>query len=510
MKTKTLLITVLTLLSFLLINIANAKDGTHLSYEYLGAGSTPGTQKYKLVAKDQYNCNYSFFRVPDTLHGLAYCSASNQKIDIKIPIKKHVYAPGEKIAPYSQRNISHLCTKVKSICEDKTERRFGGYFEIRYETVIELPACSEWMLHIKSTFGGSTRNNVNRYRYVAWATLNNNNGKSNSTAELHKKLYHHVNFPVNRDITYALGINDPDGDSLSYQFANGILNLDGTTQTYTHYIAPATYQSPIPGIKLDSINGHLTFKLTTNGIFCVEIQITEYDRKTKQKKGSNVHYLTIVAWNLGGNLLPYETGGISNLTGATKLSKYLIKVDEGITANWSDTIYDPNANDSLNIFSNIDSVLPGATYSVNYLSGNRVVVNYQWTGQQYKQNKFSYFTKYDDNVCGYPGLGVVVHQVELIPSPVSLEQNAEQYQSKIFCYPNPVVDNLKIEIRSPKEGYATIKIMSLNGQVLVTKQVSFSAGISEQTLNTNKLVTGTYLVQFKENNQEIVKRIIVH
>lgn len=77
--------------------------------------------------------------------------------------------------------------------------------------------------------------------------------------------------------------------------------------------------------------------------------------------------------------------------------------------------------------------------------------------------------------------------------------------------PNPVADNLSIQVNSTVAGLAEIRIVSLAGQTLLSKQSTISKGNSSVLIEgLNKLSSGTYMTQLIMNgtvidNQKLIK-----
>lgn len=383
--------------------------GALMQYEYVGKGATPGTQRYKLIGTLQLDCAGIAF-LNTSISAIASCSPSNTpSYTVNLNKVKYRYLQGERVLANGGRDVTQICTGVKTRCEGRTNH---GIYEYQFEGFVDLPPCSNWQFYFTSACCRPSTGNGSGAAFTPYTTLNNLNNQQNNSPTVNKKLFNDVYTLIGQTTNYSLAVNDPDGDSLVYLFANPTVTLGGNTINTFTYRSPYTYQKPITGITLDSCTGILSFKSLLAGSSRIGFEVLEYDRCSKRLKGKTLHDITFHI-SAGNNSLPFETGGISSVSNATKTSKYELELCENAAATWSDTIKDINASDSLHIYSNIADVLPGAKYSIKYLKRNEAIVTYSWTGQRHKHNQHNYFVLFSDNVCPKPGIGIVVYKVKL-------------------------------------------------------------------------------------------------
>ncbi|MBD80431.1 MAG: hypothetical protein CL840_16060 [Crocinitomicaceae bacterium] len=172
---------------------------------------------------------------------------------------------------------------------------------------------------------------------------------------------------------YSIGASDPDEDDLRYEFTCPTLSGSPLTPRIGY-----SCKIPIPGIKLDTITGSISFKSNTGGVFLVAIWVKEYDQCSGQLKGMTRREIEFHI-NTNANKMPKDISGVSNLSAnATKTNPYGIRVCQGEKISWHDTIYDPDITDILHFESNIADVLPGATWSKTFLTRNKAVLKFEW------------------------------------------------------------------------------------------------------------------------------------
>lgn len=75
-------------------------------------------------------------------------------------------------------------------------------------------------------------------------------------------------------------------------------------------------------------------------------------------------------------------------------------------------------------------------------------------------------------------------------------KNIEPGSSKIYLYPNPVLNQLHIEYLCENSNHAEIIISDLHGKVLISKEITNCVGINIQTIDVTSLSRGIYLCRF--------------
>ncbi len=76
-------------------------------------------------------------------------------------------------------------------------------------------------------------------------------------------------------------------------------------------------------------------------------------------------------------------------------------------------------------------------------------------------------------------------------------------------YPNPVVDQMTIEVNAAQASEMSISVYNLMGQKVMDKNVSINTGINTPTLSTSSLSSGVYFVTVKANGFENTMKFIV-
>ena len=76
-------------------------------------------------------------------------------------------------------------------------------------------------------------------------------------------------------------------------------------------------------------------------------------------------------------------------------------------------------------------------------------------------------------------------------------------------YPNPVVDQMTIEVNASQASEMSISVYNLMGQKVMDKNVSINTGINTPTLSTSSLSSGVYFVTVKANGFENTMKFVV-
>jgi hypothetical protein len=93
------------------------------------------------------------------------------------------------------------------------------------------------------------------------------------------------------------------------------------------------------------------------------------------------------------------------------------------------------------------------------------------------------------------------------PYATGCDDNEEEF--KVF--PIPVTDNLNIQVANRNhEASAEIRLIGLDGTIVLTKDVDFFKGINSYQISVNEEIKGVYFIEFIENNKILRKKIVIH
>lgn len=315
-------------------------------------------------------------------------------------------------------NVSQLCPNSlnQSACNGGT---LPGMELYTYQGIIVLsPPCNSWTIGYQPPCCRNN-NNINNITNASsgtfvFATMNSQNDSCNNSPAFS------TNFPnpyacVNQQVCYDYGVTEQDGDSLVYSLVSA----------YTALNQQATYNAgfsgtvPIPGITIDSLTGKVQFTPTTAGNYVVVVEVCEYERGTGLLLGCimrDMQFVVDQCANQAPSLCTADT--ISNFQGSgAKISNNTVEVCYGQNFSFDVTITDPDPNDSLTATSNIATILPGATMTLNHApGGNPLTVTFSWTAT-IGSNPFNSFNlQVSDQNCPITATNTAVFNVKVVPS----------------------------------------------------------------------------------------------
>tara|TARA_R110002050_G_scaffold297339_2_gene458631 strand:+ start:42133 stop:48060 length:5928 start_codon:yes stop_codon:yes gene_type:complete len=88
--------------------------------------------------------------------------------------------------------------------------------------------------------------------------------------------------------------------------------------------------------------------------------------------------------------------------------------------------------------------------------------------------------------------------------------NGDFSAASLRLYPNPAVNNIYIDFANfAHQGIVEVQVISITGQLVRTYNVDVSGNNGTASLDVSKLATGTYMVKFEYEGQNIVKQFTI-
>jgi hypothetical protein len=79
---------------------------------------------------------------------------------------------------------------------------------------------------------------------------------------------------------------------------------------------------------------------------------------------------------------------------------------------------------------------------------------------------------------------------------------------KIF--PNPITNNqLNFEVWNNNASNCTVQLFSMQGKEVISQQFDLNFGLNKNTINTEKLAKGIYLVKVNHENSQFEQKIVI-
>jgi hypothetical protein len=191
-----------------------------------------------------------------------------------------------------------------------------------------------------------------------------------------------------------------------------------------------------------------------------------------------LHTISIRALNSNGIWsLPVQRSFYVNNPSSTKVKDVFYRIyNDGYTGTWEQAVIEPHKN-------NVDSVIAISTSSLDI-------------------NESYSFEFYAVNTLDIRGFSAFMDNVILMPTGIE-ESNISELSFNI--YPNPAKEYLIIESLSNINQDYSLKILNLNGQVLLSRYIINQ----NQTINLTGYAKGVYLLLIQTKTNTIRKQIIV-
>jgi gliding motility-associated-like protein len=362
---------------------------------------------YQNVGTDSFLVTINIF---DDCGGIANVGAS---ITVDFTNTCGLFSFSENFDQLSETEVSQLCPaeQPNSTCQGGN---LPGMIQRVYQKIVVLDSCNAWTI----TWGIGNRNasiNLdppgNTYYFAVTAELNSADAPTNNSPVFNSQPIPYV--CVNQQVNYSFGVSELDGDSLVYSFADPLGGGPGAITVLT-YQPGYTVLQPLPGIILDPVTGLLVFTPTIIGGFVVVVKVEEYANGILiGHVKRDIQFIVRPCTNIPPDLL---AGEITNLTGnAVQTGPFAIEMCEGNTFSFTAVYTDVDVADTLQLTSNISTVLPGSNVSIS--GTNPLTANISWTAPAGSSGQNSIFSvNIDDAACPIPGIQTFVYNIDVVPS----------------------------------------------------------------------------------------------
>ena len=286
----------------------------------------------------------------------------------------------------SPTNVSQLCPTATSTCNGGFN---PGVEQFIYRGIIQLPPCSDWIIHWNSNArNGAITNLINpQVNFYIQNTLNNVIGVNNNSPQF-------FTLPTpflcaNQLNIFNHGASDTDGDSLYYSFSTP---LTGTTPPGLPMTFSAGYSILQPmitssGMNLNQQTGEMCFTPSQAQIAVVSVLIQEY--RNNILIGSMIREMQVIVSGTCNNQPPIA-GGIAPTCGAiggmniTTQGPNVTQVDANslIMCPGDSICFDIAFNDldgdNVTITSNVASAIPTASFSITGNGTLNAIATFCW------------------------------------------------------------------------------------------------------------------------------------
>lgn len=312
--------------------------------------------------------------------------------------------------------VSQLCSsgQSKSNCSPSSFSIYKGYQKFTYQSLIVLDSsCHEWDIFVyigqKPPAGNFPKSSQSFFSDYSLPLKIRTGHLSNNS--LVYQAHHPVQtYCTGQQVDFSFEPQEPDKDSIVYSFVNA---SDSAGNPIT-YKPPYSANSPYPGIQLDSATGKIQMVPTLTGAYSLVIQACEYERSTKLLKGCTTRDVIFYVANCSNQppvFSPSITVKDKSFVGS--IHTFCIEKKLEITTK----IWDSANVNALQVQSNIQSLIPGASLTTTQLSIDTLMVKIKVnaSGNVYPDT-LNFFLEANDDVCPNPAFSRKDFQLILNPS----------------------------------------------------------------------------------------------
>ncbi len=275
-----------TLFSFLAsVSFANHTKGGWMYYEYLGAGSTANTLKYRITLKLYTICDLNSGQFNPTINFSIFDAATNQSY-FDAPV---TYSEQTDIQNCTQQECHPCIMPIPTIC----------YKITTYERIIDLPiTTSGYIVSYQRCCRITGINNVQNSNTVGETWTVKIPGTAVPGAETNSSARFSQNDTAiicqNNSFTFDFSATDIDNDSLAYVFSSAYDGASQATPAPTSASNPPYFSVPYSGgyagnlpmgngVTLNPNTGIVSGIAPTAGIYVMTVTVLEYKRGTNTK-----------------------------------------------------------------------------------------------------------------------------------------------------------------------------------------------------------------------------------
>lgn len=182
-----------------------------------------------------------------------------------------------------------------------------------------------------------------------------------------------------------------------------------------------------------------------------------------------------------------------------------LEAPEGVNANDLQAFSNPASNVKLAVANN------GRQYAEHNGQSDINTFEVDWTAPQAGTGTITFYScgnaVNDNNMSS--GDGAACNSLELQESSPSSTTDAENFV-KIFLFPNPVQDEMKLQLISSVAATFQIDVYDMQGRLIMTDDIDFVAGENIYLYDVSRFSRGTYLVKFSNDDKIAVAKLLKH
>ncbi|MFD1552816.1 hypothetical protein DNU06_08365 [Putridiphycobacter roseus] len=311
---------------------------------------------------------------------------------------------------FMEEDISQFCPAAASISPCNGGNIGSGFIKTVFKGTHQFNSfCDDWVFSLGICNRNPSANLLGNPCFYIETTMDNLNFPNNSSPFV-TDIFHIPTYTLGSTAHLSNYIVDQDQDSLRFSLV-AALEFSGDS---VDYVSPYSGTSPITNISIDPATGQLSFPYSMSGNYTIAVLVEEFS-ELGQLKGTFINDYIISLDDQMVNAPP-SFGNISNFNNfGTNASFGNNELTLGVGDQFCFDVQmtDTDANDSISITSDIQTVLPNST--ITYSGSNPTTATVCWNFQpNYMSNAFS--IKATDNACPYLGSNSQTYLLNMPPA----------------------------------------------------------------------------------------------
>ena len=336
--------------------------------------------------------------------------------------------------------VSQLCAAQigNSTCNGGT---LPGMRLYEFTTTQFLPPCDGWTISWDLCCRATSINLVGNQGEYVETVLNNATAACDNSPVFAEDALPYV--CVDQLVSYNFGVSDADGDSLVYALVDA--RKFNASPLPTNYQPGFSGAEPIPGITLDATTGQVLFTPTLIGYYVVAVKVDAFN-DAGELTGSVVRDILFVVIDCSNNNPDANSGAITNVSGSVvQDGDFGLTLCGGTSFCFDAVITDPDMDQLLTLESNVETVLPGAQFSVS--GTNPVTATICWDAISVAPGTFVFAINATDDACPQPASLILSYTIIVSAGP-----NAGVNSSATRCSTDPPISLFVLLNGNPDPG----------------------------------------------------------
>lgn len=295
----------------------------------------------------------------------------------------------------SVQNVSPVCPDQL----DQTTCNGGSLIGIElytYRTTLFLSPCNFWTISWNTCCRNEALNLNGAEGIYIEALLNNLGGSCFDSPRFTDPVPPFV--CLDQPVSHDLGVTAAPEQQLRFRFIEA--------RRYLPEIVPVDYQppytgaEPFTGMEIDSLTGNITFTPTLQGYIVAVVEV-RYSDANGNLLGTVMRDFPFVAQSCANQVPDAASGLIQNATGTAMVTDDYALSTCGGALCFDAVITDSDAGQSLTLTSNVDQVLPGASFS--FIGSNPATASVCWNADSTAPGSYSFTINAVDDACPLVG-----------------------------------------------------------------------------------------------------------